>query len=447
MAGIISLAEESISGFVEDFEYGPPITQRGCPLSEEAPAWKTYGSREGVAGWEIVSEACHSGRYCARSGLTPRDDESRSFLEITLEILEAGEISFWVRVDSEEDYDGLLFYIDDQRKGAWSEEGGDWEEARVRVSAGRHTFKWVYLKDIDTSVGEDAAWIDDIRFPSFSGWPCRMAIAIQEVPLDPRPEPPSGQLGVPQTDRVAGNSFTRGIVTVEGKEVEVPREYSVQVPKEGADLLAVILRSGSGGNLDLYGRARYPVEVPPEVVRVRSDFASASPGGEEVLVISNPKAGTKYWFIVENRESFPQDFTITAFLLPEIRPAADMVTGRVEIPSNLPSALARYLQTAGGQLGLQQYRIEVPQGARELRISLEGEGDLNLYLRFGEPVEILPDGRLAADASAISHGRAETLTLSGSFLRAGTWYIAVEGLNPPQDFTLTISLERGERGT
>jgi hypothetical protein len=42
---------------------------------------------------------------------------------------------------------------------------------------------------------------------------------------------------------------------------------------------------------------------------------------------------------------------------------------------------------------------------------------------------------------AISHGRAETLTLSGSFLRAGTWYIAVEGLNPPQDFTLTISLE------
>jgi hypothetical protein len=204
---------------------------------------------------------------------------------------------------------------------------------------------------------------------------------------------------------VAGNSFTRGIVTVEGKEVEVPREYSVQVPKEGADLLAVILKSGSGGNLDLYGRARYPVEVPPEVVRVRSDFASASPGGEEVLIISNLKAGTKYWFIVENRESFAQDFTITAFLLPEIRPALDTVTGRIEIPSNLPSALARYLQTAGGQLGLQQYRLEVPQGARELRISLEGEGDLNLYLRFGEPVEILPDGRLAADALAISRGR------------------------------------------
>lgn len=219
------------------------------------------------------------------------------------------------------------------------------------------------------------------------------------------------------------------------------------MPKEGAELLAVVLKSQSGGNLDLYGRARYPVEVPPEVVRVTSDFASSTPGGEKILIISNPKANTKYRFIVENLEAFAQDFTITAFLLPEIRPALETVTGRVEIPGNLPPSLARYLQTAQGQLGLQQYRLEVPQGARELRISLEGEGHLNLHLRFGEPVEILPDGRVAADASAVSGGRAETITVSGSFLRAGFWYIAIEGLNPPQDFTLMISLEGGQGAT
>ncbi len=429
--------------FVESFEYGPPLI--GNPASRLL--WVTFGAQgphphrpdPSVAGWEVVSEDCYSGSYCLKSGLTRLNNDRQSILEVTLEILEEGEISFWVRVDSEPGYDGVIFFIDDEQLEAWSERDSGWVEASFPLEAGRHTFRWEYIKDEDTSEGKDAAWLDEISFPTIA-FPCPPR-PTEEVPLDPRPEPPSWELGVPRADTVPANSFTRGTILVQTEPVEVPREYTVQVPKEGADLLAVIVRAQAGGNLDLYGRAGKPVEVPPDVRRISSDFASISPGGEEVLVISNPEPRTTYWFIVENRESLAQTFTITAFLIPEVRAGQATITGSIGLPANLPPPLARYLATDRGQLGLQQYRIEVPKGAKRLAVRVSGEGDLNLHIRFGKPVAILPDGRVEADISAISPGSEEAIVLSGGLLQPGTYYIAIEGLNPPQSFTLMVSLE------
>ncbi|MGQ9734837.1 MAG: hypothetical protein ACUVQU_07350, partial [Candidatus Bipolaricaulia bacterium] len=76
-----------------------------------------------------------------------------------------------------------------------------------------------------------------------------------------------------------------------------------------------------------------------------------------------------------------------------------------------------------------------------LAVRVSGEGDLNLHIRFGKPVGVLPDGRVEADVSAISPGSEEMIVLSGSLLQPGTYYIAIEGLNPPQNFALTVSLE------
>jgi len=75
-----------------------------------------------------------------------------------------GVISFDLRVDSEKDFDNLVFEIDGVEQGRWS---GlvNWLSVSYPVTAGRHTFSWKYYKDAVIDVGMDAAWIDNIRVP------------------------------------------------------------------------------------------------------------------------------------------------------------------------------------------------------------------------------------------------------------------------------------------
>ncbi|MEA3478815.1 MAG: T9SS type A sorting domain-containing protein, partial [Bacteroidota bacterium] len=74
-------------------------------------------------------------------------------------------ISFWYKVSSESGWDYLRFYIDNNEQTSWSGEIG-WTEAEFNVTAGIHTFKWVYDKDGSVSSGGDCGWIDFILFPA-----------------------------------------------------------------------------------------------------------------------------------------------------------------------------------------------------------------------------------------------------------------------------------------
>ena len=73
----------------------------------------------------------------------------------------AGTISFWYAVSSETGYDYLKFSIDGVLQVQWSGSVA-WTQASYAVSAGTHTFKWEYSKDVSVSVGSDTSWIDDI---------------------------------------------------------------------------------------------------------------------------------------------------------------------------------------------------------------------------------------------------------------------------------------------
>lgn len=116
--------------------------------------------RSGDARWEITSDEAVSGHHSAQAGDIDADESSR--LTLT-HICETGEISFFVKVDSENGYDTLIFLIDGNERGAWSGQQ-EWVEVSFPVSEGPRTFEWVYLKDSSVSVGEDTAWIDDVRF-------------------------------------------------------------------------------------------------------------------------------------------------------------------------------------------------------------------------------------------------------------------------------------------
>ena len=122
---------------------------------------------DGNANWMIDNGNAWEGIYSARSGVISHLQESMLLLE--MEVLAEGEISFYKKVSCENDpggagYDYMAFFIDDNEKGRWDGEVG-WSHESYTVSAGTHTFKWLYSKDPAASSGYDCAWIDYIVLP------------------------------------------------------------------------------------------------------------------------------------------------------------------------------------------------------------------------------------------------------------------------------------------
>jgi len=117
--------------------------------------WEHYGDET----WAVTSRQKHSGAYSAEAGWIDHDQSTT--LQVTLDCV-SGNITFYRKVSCESNYDYLKFYIDGAEKGEWSGEQ-DWAEASFPVTAGTRTFEWTYSKDGSESVGDDTAWIDDIR--------------------------------------------------------------------------------------------------------------------------------------------------------------------------------------------------------------------------------------------------------------------------------------------
>ena len=121
--------------------------------------WEFSGNQN----WEIVTSEVFEGDYSAKSG--DIGDSQTSGLQLDYEVANEDVISFYRKVSSESSYDYLQFYIDDLQIEQWSGES-DWEQFTYDVSAGMHTFKWVYGKDGSVSNGSDCGWIDYIQLPT-----------------------------------------------------------------------------------------------------------------------------------------------------------------------------------------------------------------------------------------------------------------------------------------
>lgn len=121
-------------------------------------AWETSGDSD----WFVTDSEAYEGTYSVVSGAI--GDMSECALEITLEVVAGGDLSFYRKVSSEANYDFLRFYIDGTMMGEWSGEL-DWTQETISVTQGEHTFMWVYEKDQAVANGDDCAWIDQITFP------------------------------------------------------------------------------------------------------------------------------------------------------------------------------------------------------------------------------------------------------------------------------------------
>jgi hypothetical protein len=122
-------------------------------------AWYTGGHGY----WQVTSDYAYNGLYAAKAPVSIVFSQS-SYLQITLVVYSAGDISFWYKVSSESNCDFLVFKIDGIQQYAWSGELG-WTQAAFSVSSGTRTFRWLYTKDGSLDMGDDTAWIDDIVFP------------------------------------------------------------------------------------------------------------------------------------------------------------------------------------------------------------------------------------------------------------------------------------------
>ncbi len=116
----------------------------------------------GNASWDITSINPYEGLYSAVS--KPISDGQSCQMFVSYASSASDSISFWYKTSTEQDYDFLLFYIDNTLQSQWSGET-PWNRASFPVSAGVHTYKWIYQKDLAESGGTDQVWVDYIDFP------------------------------------------------------------------------------------------------------------------------------------------------------------------------------------------------------------------------------------------------------------------------------------------
>jgi hypothetical protein len=99
-----------------------------------------------------------------------------------------------------------------------------------------------------------------------------------------------------------------------------------------------------------------------------------------------------------------------------------------------------------GVLSHTQYGIIVPPGATQLRLDLQGDQDVDLYARFGQPV-FLQGHNPKTDYMSTTDSGSETIIVTPSSsppLRAGIYYMAIANYGPMDaSFTVTATVAGG----
>lgn len=120
-----------------------------------------YGG--GNADWTLTTNNPYEGEYCSQSGSI--SDNQSSSMNLDLNVLNQDSISFYYKVSSEENYDFLHFYMDENEMDKWSGEEG-WIRKAFAVTPGEHTYSWIYTKDMSVSNGDDKGYVDYIVLPA-----------------------------------------------------------------------------------------------------------------------------------------------------------------------------------------------------------------------------------------------------------------------------------------
>ena len=112
--------------------------------------------------WAIDSLHAYEGQYCMKSTCEGVGN-GVSQIEVSVYVPIDGQMSFYSKISSENPWDMGRFYLDGVKKMECAGEEG-WTEHQFEISMGEHVFRWDYIKDASTDVGDDCFYVDCIRF-------------------------------------------------------------------------------------------------------------------------------------------------------------------------------------------------------------------------------------------------------------------------------------------
>lgn len=130
------------------------------PLATALDVPGTTWATGGGAPWFGTNYLAHDNVDAGRSGVI--DDFGTSYAETVVN--GPGTLSFWWKVSSETDYDFLSFYLDNAFVAEITGEV-NWAQVFVPLTAGPHTLRWQYDKDVSFASGDDAGWVDQVQMP------------------------------------------------------------------------------------------------------------------------------------------------------------------------------------------------------------------------------------------------------------------------------------------
>ncbi len=195
----------------------------------------------GSSPWEISETAPYEGSYCAQS--SDISDNGIAEISLSTNVPSDSEISFYYKVSSENNYDFLRFFINDEEMEHWS---GDvaWTQATYNVPAGETTFKWQFTKDGSVSGGEDCAWIDQIIFPAIGGDPTPIfGINVTELNFD--------TINVNETETQEFIISNMGDADLTGN-IETPQGFTARLDNKTAGRNSINYSVPANSNITVY---------------------------------------------------------------------------------------------------------------------------------------------------------------------------------------------------
>lgn len=112
--------------------------------------------------WIIDTLSAFEGHCCIRS-TCESVSEGVSRIEVSVYVPFEGQMSFYSKISSESPWDMGRFYLDGVKKMECSGEE-EWTEHRFEITVGEHLFRWDYVKDASTDLGDDCFYLDCIQF-------------------------------------------------------------------------------------------------------------------------------------------------------------------------------------------------------------------------------------------------------------------------------------------
>jgi len=168
-----------------------------------------------TAGWSMATDFYTSGTYSMKSDLITHNQTAE--MEYTSTFV-SGTVSFDYKVESEDGYDFLDFYIDGVVQASnWSGLGAGWQSVSYPITAGVHTLKFVYSKDGSASDGADRAWIDNLKLPSTPP----LTWQIGSYQLSYVSSDASGNVSLPLTHNIIVRDTTKPILNVSMQNISV----------------------------------------------------------------------------------------------------------------------------------------------------------------------------------------------------------------------------------